>query len=219
MILHSNVVDHRPQQSAVRNQGNRPTCVGFAVSAAHEWMARDGIMRSPEDVIWAGHQQGGPAAAQETSVRLALGGLQAHRHAREEAWPYGNPSWPAPRPPAATLADNQRSLPVWRQLSAVTLSTVQDELVQGNAVILTLRVVYSAWRQPGGVIDADPGRKTPGNHAVVAVGVRTSADGATQRIIVKNSWGENWGDAGYGFVSRRYLETYGVRAYVLEQRP
>jgi C1A family cysteine protease len=213
------VIDYRPHQSAVRNQGNRPTCVGFAVSAAHEWMAQDAIMRSPEDVIWAGHQEGGPAATQATSVRLALAGLQAHQHASEEAWPYGNPPWPAPRPPAAMLTDNQRTLPVWRQLSAITFSTVQGELAQGNAVILTLRVVYTAWRQPGGVIDADPGRRTPDNHAVLAVGIQTSADGATQRVIVKNSWGENWGNRGYGYVSRPYLETYGVRAHVLEQRP
>jgi hypothetical protein len=216
VILHSEVIDHRSQQSEVRNQGDRPTCVGFAVSAAHEWLARDGIMRSPEDAIWAGHQQGGPTAIQATSVRLALAGLQAHRHASEEAWPYGSPPWPAPRPPAATLAGNRRPLPSWRQLSAVTLSTVRDELAQGNAVILTLRVVYSAWRQPGGVIDADPGRKTPDNHAVVAVGVQTSVDGTTQLVVVKNSWGENWGNAGYGFVSRRYLETYGVRAHALD---
>lgn len=215
MSLYSEAIDHRSQQSTVRNQGDRPTCVGFAVSAAHEWLARDGIMRSPEDAIWAGHQQGGPAARQATSVRLALGGLQTHRHASEEAWPYGNPPWPAPRPPVATLAGNQRPLPNWRQLSAITLSTVRDELAQGNAVILTLRVVYSAWRQPGGLIDAGPDRRTPDNHAVVAVGVQAGADGA-QRVIVKNSWGEKWGDGGYGFVSRRYLETYGVRAHVLE---
>jgi hypothetical protein len=72
------VIDYRKLQSPVRNQGDRPTCVGFAVSAAHEWLARDEVTRSPEDVIWAGHTQGGPAKKPETSVRFALAGLQAH---------------------------------------------------------------------------------------------------------------------------------------------
>src|SRR5689334_17804864 len=97
--------DHRPVQTAVRNQGDRHTCVGFAVSAAHEWMAQDGVIRSPEDVIWAGHQEGGPSTKEATSVRLALVGLKRFAHATEKAWPYNNPAWPADRPRAATDED------------------------------------------------------------------------------------------------------------------
>ena len=70
--------------------------------------------------------------------------------------------------------------------------------------------MYSVW--PGGIIDAEPGRKTPANHAVLAVGGLTGPD----RIIVKNSWGAGWGDHGYGSITRRYLDHYGLRAHALE---
>ena len=50
-------------------------------------------------------------------------------------------------------------------------------------------------------IDAAPGGQTPGNHAVLAVGID-----APDRLIVKNSWGPGWGDGGYGFVTPRYYD-------------
>lgn len=206
------VSDFRAHQTPVRNQGDRPTCVGFAVSAAHEWMAGDDVVRSPEDAMWAAHQIGSVPGREETSVSWALTGLQIHEHATELAWPYGTPRWPAGRPVAALDAANRRALPGWRALGAVTLQTIRDELERGFAVVLSLRVVRSAWRDPTGIVDAEPGKKTPGNHAVLAVGVRDADD----QLIIKNSWGERWGQGGFGFVARRYLDHYALRAHVLE---
>src|SRR5205814_3080081 len=109
------MADHRSLQTPVRNQGNRPTCVGFAVSAAHEWMAADVVVLSPEDAIWAAHQEGGPQAREDTSVRLALAGLHRLEHAYESAWPYGAPAWPASRTVDAQKAECRAALPEWRE--------------------------------------------------------------------------------------------------------
>lgn len=78
--------------------------------------------------------------------------------------------------------------------------------------MLTLGVVPAAWYHGGDTIDAPAGAKTPGNHAVLAVG---SLD-EPERLIVKNSWGLTWGDGGYGLVTRRYHEHYALRAHILE---
>jgi len=209
--------DHRPAQTAVRNQGDRHTCVGFAVSAAHEWIAQDNLLRSPEDAIWAGHQEGGPSSEEATSTRLALSGLKKYGHATEEAWPYGNPAWPADRPEAATKSDKQRVLPVWRELHDRRLPSIESQLVGGHAVLLTLAFVLAAWHRAGGVVDAEAGRRTKGKHAVLAVGIVTGISGTGDSVIIKNSWGQNWGAAGYGFVSARYLAAYVVRVHVMER--
>jgi C1A family cysteine protease len=82
-----------------------------------------------------------------------------------------------------------------------------------SAVVVSVGVVRSAWLAPNGIIDAERGRKTPGNHAVLAVGVLTDSE----QLIIKNSWGDRWGQAGFGLVSRRYLDHYGLRAHVLER--
>jgi C1A family cysteine protease len=61
------------------------------------------------------------------------------------------------------------------------------------------------------------GRRTRGNHAVLAVGIATGISETGDTVIIKNSWGENWGVAGYGFVSNRYLDGYTVRAHMMER--
>lgn len=216
-IAPHDVIDHRPAQTPVRQQGDRFTCVGFAVSAAHEWVAADATVRSPEDVIWAAHQAGSPAVREDTSVEFALIGLSAHEHATETAWPYGMPPWPADRPAAATAAINRRALPPWRRLPSTSASSVTAELAAGIAVVLTVRVVVAAWQAMDGVVDAEAGRKSPGLHAVLAVGALADGTGNTQQIVIKNSWGPAWGDAGFGSLSSRYLDSYGVVAHAMEQ--
>lgn len=211
------MIDHRPAQTPVRQQGDRPTCVGFAVSAAHEWMAADATVRSPEDVIWAAHQAGSPAGREDTSVDFALVGLSTHEHATETAWPYGMPPWPADRPAAATAPINRRPLPAWRRLPSTSASKIAVELAAGMAVVLTVRVVVAAWLAPGGVVDAEAGRKSPGVHAVLAVGSVADGSSDAQQIVIKNSWGPAWGDAGFGFLTSRYLDAYGVVAHAMEQ--
>jgi hypothetical protein len=206
--------DSRHLQTPVGQQGNRPTCAGFAVSAAHEWMAADGVLRSAEDCLWAAHQQGGSPQVEATSVELALGGLQAQRHAEESAWPYGRPAWPAARPADAQLTRRQRSLPSWHPVASGWVA-ILDELALGNAVILTLRFVPSAWVDAN--VDASPGSNAKTNHAVLVVGATEPGDGQpADSLIIKNSWGPAWGDAGYGFVSQRYIDHFTIRVHALE---
>lgn len=204
--------DFRAYQTPVRHQGDRPTCVAFAASAAHEWAAADDVVRSTEDAMWAAHQIGTVPGREEVTVNWALTGLNQHGHAHEQAWPYGQPHWSDGRPEPALQAANRRVMPASRALAGSGFEPVVEQLAFGRPVILTVRVVRSAWRQPDALIDAAPGRKSPGNHAVLAVGSLTGPD----RIIVKNSWGPGWGDGGYGYLTRRYLDHYGLRAHVLE---
>ena len=206
------MTDFRAQQSPVRNQGNRPTCVAFATSGAHEWAAQEQAHRSPEDAMWAAHQVGGVPGTEAVTVSWVLTGLQTHGHATEVAWPYGSPEWSAGRPPAAKEPVNRRPLQAFRSLAGAAFDEIAQTLDDRLPVILTVRVVHSAWRRPDGLIDAEPGRKTPGNHAVLAVGALTGPD----RIIVKNSWGPNWGEHGYGYLTRRYVDHYALRAHALE---
>lgn len=206
--------DFRSQQSLVRDQGHRPTCAAFAVSSAHEWMAADGIIRSPEDALWAGHQQGGSPNLEGTTIKLALEGLGRYQHATEEAWPYGLPHWRKGRPEAARDVDNQTKLVAWRPVPS-TVDSLRYQLSEGRAAILTVDFVSRAW-SPDGTIDAEPGQSTQGQHAVVVVGFQPGQDEIDDLMIVKNSWGTGWGQLGYGFMSRRYVESYRYLAHTLE---
>lgn len=162
--------------------------------------------------MWAAHQVGEVHGREETTVSWALEGLERHEHSTETAWPYGVPHWSGGRPAAALDNGNRRALGPWRDLGHSSFDTVAGELDLGRPVVLTLRVVPIAWYGSGALIDADANLKTPGNHAVLAVGTLASPD----RLIVKNSWGGGWGANGYGYVSRRYHDHYALCAHSLE---
>lgn len=208
------MIDHRPAQTPVRHQGDRPTCVAFATSAAHEWSAGDQVVRSPEDAMWGAHQVGEVPGREETTVAWALEGMARHEHATDVAWPYGQPHWSQGRPAAARQAGNRRALLGWSDLQPATFDEIAMALGAGRPVVLTVRVVIAAWYAGAALIDAEPGAKTPGNHAVLAVGALEAPD----RLIIKNSWGKEWGDGGYGYLTRRYFDHYALRAHRLEDQ-
>lgn len=64
----------------------------------------------------------------------------------------------------------------------------------------------------GGYVDEFKPKTARGGHAIVVCGYR--ADG---RFIIRNSWGKDWGDQGYAYVSTEYIraafysESYGIR--------
>jgi C1A family cysteine protease len=212
------MIDLEAEQSTVRRQGDRPTCVAFAVCAGHEWMGVEEDLRSPEDALWASHQMmPSLTRGEETSVKYALEGLGEHGHATETAWPYGSPVWVDGRPEAALEKTNRALLPGWNKLGETTIPTIRSELTSERAVVLTIAVVREAWIKGGGVVDAQGGLKTPGNHAVLVVGASELAE-QEQVLKIKNSWGNGWGRGGYGLITERYLDAYAICAHAIERK-
>ena len=208
------MIDLEEDQSAVADQGDRETCAGFAIASGHDWMGDEAELRSAEDVIWAARQMR-PGHGDAVSVQAALDGLEANEHASEPAWPYGIPHWSSGRPAAALESANRRAFPRWRRLATAGFELIRDELVEGNAVVLTAGVVLNAWQEPGVLIDAPPGEKVPGNHAVLVVGASEKGE-RVEALKVKNSWGSNWGNRGYALLSRGYVDAYGICAHAVE---
>jgi C1A family cysteine protease len=170
---------------------------------------------SVEDALWAAHKQGGSARREQTTVQRALSGLDQHGHAHEAAWPYGSPAFPASRPRRARRGENRCRLGPWRRLDNARYDTLIPDLEQGLSAVVTVRFVPLAW-QDDGWVDADAGGIVEGGHAVLAVGAQQEAASVPNHVIIKNSWGPNWGAEGYGFISERYLRHYGIVAHVLE---
>lgn len=97
----------------------------------------------------------------------------------------------------------------------VTLSDLQGEVIEpelASAVIqygpIPVGIDSSGSRfitYKNGVINADECNKDP-NHAVTVVGF------TPEYWIIKNSWGEGWGENGYGKISRGH-DTCGISSY------
>lgn len=92
-----------------------------------------------------------------------------------------------------------------------SINQVIQELDHGRpVVVLTMlsRAFYQ--RNPQGIVDpaADELPEPERRHAVIAVGHGTVD--RQRAILVRNSWGPSWGDAGYGWLTERFL---GPRIY------
>jgi hypothetical protein len=146
-----------------------------------------------------------------TSVDYVVRGISEDQHAIESAWPYGEPPYPGP-PPPETLKDANRR-PLAGTWSVGSVGDVLDA-VESRCAIMTLAFVPSAWERQDGVVDVGS-EAAQDAHAVLAVGsdVRNGED----VVIIKNSWGTDWGDGGYGYVTAGYLRRHLLAVHLVEK--
>jgi hypothetical protein len=90
-------------------------------------------------------------------------------------------------------------------------------LASGRTLWVQLDMRVEQWRydriQPGGILPDWP----PGDglgHAVALVGYRTMPDGRQFRM--HNSWGDDWADGGYAWISERMVRERTLEAFTVE---
>ncbi len=118
-------------------------------------------------------------------------------------WPTG--AKPTLRPTAAAFNDAKNYQAIGYQRVPRTLSQFKGVLASGYPFVFGFSVYdgfeSAAAAQTGVVNMPAPGEGFLGGHAVLAVGY----DDASQRFIVRNSWGPGWGQAGYFTLPYAYL--------------
>lgn len=203
-------VDLRASFGPARNQGARPTCLAFAASDAHA-AARDGwAPLSCEYVFYRAQRRVGRPPNTGALLSSMLDALREDGQPEESGWPYlaATPpdavSWAPPREVGKLFGRNGA-------IAVHSIDQVIRELDQGRPVIvLTMlsRAFYQ--RNPQGIVDPAPDERPEPNrrHAIIAVGYG-GVDGQ-RAILIRNSWGPSWGDAGYGWLTERFL---GPRIY------
>jgi hypothetical protein len=199
------LVDLRALFGPARNQGPRPTCMAFAASDAHAGLRNSWAPLSCEYAFYQAQRRAGRLPTTGALLSSMLETLRENGQPEERGWPY-LPATPADatswKPPAEVGALFGRN----GEKSVHSLDRVIGELDQGRPVIILLmlsRAFYA--RNPHGVVDPanDETPEPQRRHAVIAVGHGT-VDGQ-RAVLVRNSWGPNWGDAGYGWLTERFL--------------
>lgn len=211
-------IDHSASMSSVKNQGDRPTCVGFAGAAMkefqekteHEKELKEGKYGKSGKVYdyseqWLyqnckkidGYNGGG------TYIRTVMKVMQKIGVPTEKAWHYTNEGIDVGKPKfwAELIARWAIIGSYWRVQGLVELKAA---LVDGPVIIGG--PVFREWAYPiRGVIEypANPSERM-GGHAICAVGY----DDEKKLIKFKNSWSKFWGDSGYGFLSYKTIENF-----------
>ncbi len=198
----------------VLDQGQRGTCVAFAVTAAHEVARAAGTAvsedLSEEALYWGckiidGNWRSG------TSFDSAAAAISTTGQPPEDIWPYEPRRRAGTRydPPSKPTADWHTS---GLDKALLDLASVHTELDAGRPVVLGLTVFDTLFMPSAtGRIDAPvAGSPARGRHAVLAVGHDATA------LLIRNSWGDTWALGGYGWLSHDYAERHVREAWVIQ---
>jgi hypothetical protein len=212
-------VDLRSKLGTARSQGWRSTCLAFAISAAHEVDLFDDIDITDtceEYLHWASKQHDDPGPG--TTFPAARDALANHGQPLEEVWPYEpdrddeNPGY---QPPALAHTAAPRWTPDFAAVPA-TPNSLKVEIDAGRAVVLGIPT-WPDFDSPtaGRLLVPDLTDLDGAYHAVTIIGY----DETTAEMLIRNSWGPDWGDDGTAWIALRFLDEHICEAWVLNANP
>lgn len=224
-------VDLRSWCSPIENQQNLGSCTAHAAVGIVEYFQRRGYGKHIEGsrlfVYKATRNLMQVSGDTGAWLRNTMGALVLCGVPDEKYWPYtdAKPAFDN-EPPSFVyaVADNYEALryfchdPLGANIPGGTvLTNVKKYLVAG------VPAMFGFWGFPsfsscdvkGGIPYPCPGEQAQWGHAIVTVGYD---DGkkiknikcnktTTGALLIRNSWGESWGDRGYGWLPYDYIET------------
>ena len=198
-------VDLRSVFGPARDQGPRPTCLAFAASDTHAALRDGWVPLSCEYAFYHAQRRTDRPPSAGALLSSMLDALREDGQPEESGWPYlaATPaeaaSW---APPAAVGPLFGRA----GEKSGPSLDQLIRELEQGRPVIILL-MLSRTFYGPNTHAVVDPasgeGPEPERRHAVIAVGYGT-VDGQ-RAILIRNSWGPRWGEAGHAWLTERFL--------------
>lgn len=198
-------VDLRSLFGPSRNQGSRPTCLAFAASDAHAALRGRWTPLSCEYAFYHAQRRANRAPSDGALLSSMLDALRIDGQPAESGWPYL-----ATTPiVAASWSPPDAVGPLFGRAGGKFSPTIEDiiaELDRGRPVITLTMLSRSFYRpSPQAVIHPENGEapEPARRHAVVAVG--HGRVGSHRAILARNSWGPQWGDHGYGWLTETFL--------------
>lgn len=156
-------------------------------------------------------------------LRTTMGAMALFGVSPEKYWPYKIADFDIE--PAAFLyafAQSYQAINYYRLdppgTSAKTLLAQIKTNLAGNLPSMFGFTVYDSIAQANGAGKGKipfpcPQDKVLGGHAIMAVGYNDAmkiknancGEGTTGALLIRNSWGDSWGDAGYGWIPYEYV--------------
>jgi len=231
-------VDHRPNQTPIKSQSPRGTCVCFASMAGLEVAYGGGSLDLSEQYANWVYMTAEGRSCKEAGLQThnSANYLAAHGVSTESVCPYQTSfaAWcnNGGSPPPTVRANADSNSPyqissyqkIWRNDELVTDTGawinnpryLEGILASGKDIVFGTKVAGWTTASMAGVVDVQlnaSGDPLPsvGGHAILLVGYNRTG----QYFIAKNSWGTGRGHAGYVYLSYDYIRTYAKYGYYI----
>lgn len=207
--------DLRDQLGPIRDQRNRPTCLAFAASDAHQHAQRHDEEFSAEWVYYHAVTLAGGAHNEGSTIPDTRSVISTPGQPLETIWPYLDvitdvATW---SPPVCTSDLFQSST------DEATVSDFTSTLQGGRPIVCSLYIsdVFfypNQWILAGSEVilpdDSSPIDLHRG-HAVVVAG--SAEITGTQHYLLRNSWGRAWANKGHAWIGSVELERRLIGAF------
>lgn len=208
------VVDLRAQCPGVYDQGMLGSCTANAIGAAVEF---DRLKQKLPDFvpsrlfIYYNERviEGTVSSDSGAQIRDGIKSVASQGACPEPEWPYDISKF-TEKPPERAYADAALDRAISYQSLVQNLNQMKGCLASGYPFVFGF-TVYESFEEPevarsGHAPMPAPGERAIGGHAVMAVGYEE----ANQWFVVRNSWGDRWGLAGYFTMPYTYLIHFGL---------
>lgn len=202
--------DLRPQCPPVYDQGQLGSCTANAIAGAFQFdelrQALPNVFMPARLFIYYNERamEGTTGTDAGARIRDGIKSIAQLGVCAESEWPY-DPAQFASKPSTRCYYDALKNKAVQYQRVLQDLMQMKGCIASGFPIVFGF-TVYDSFEgqqvaQTGVVPLPAPSESVLGGHAVVAVGY----DDASQRFIVRNSWGAGWGMQGYCTMPYAYL--------------
>ena len=201
--------DLRLEMSPVVDQGHLGSCTANAIASGLKeyWLNKTAQWTQLSRLYLYYHErviEGRVGEDSGASIRVGMKVLQKLGVCPERDWPYDPKKFADEPVPIAELDAEQYRILSYSKIRSLAL--MRAALASGQPVVFGMEV-YAAFEsarvaRTGKMTMPRRGERMLGGHAVLAVGY----DDAARLVIVRNSWGPEWGDKGYFYLPYGYWE-------------
>ncbi len=202
-------VDLRPHCTPVYDQGDLGSCTANAIAAALDFerlkQSKPAITPSRLFIYYNERvMEGSVASDAGAEIRDGIKSVAQKGDCPESEWPYDVAAFTR-KPTDKCYLDAKKARVIGYMRVSQVLGQMKGCLAAGFPFVFGFSV-YDGFESDAvsktGVLNMPaPDEQMQGGHAVMCVGY----DDASQRFIVRNSWGSSWGQAGYFTIPYAYL--------------